>query len=543
VGLFIAPFLHEDAALVAGGLMVSHHQLSLALAALSLFVGIISSDIALYGIGALARNYPPMRRFLPQPDLLERWLGIRLIPVVAICRVLPGVLGPVFIACGYFELCFRRFVVTNICTAFIYTGAMLTLIVRLGSHFDVSAASRFGATAIVLFLAVRLFAPWQPQARLAERLGAQRPAAGIATAEEYSTYLQPTHSGMPALSGAAVAPSERVPPLLFYLPIAVGWLARGLRHGSLTLPALANPLMEAGGLWGESKSACMSGVDPAFLAPFVVIDNTPGVVAHALTATAERGLQFPVVVKPDVGWQGLGVRLIGTAPELEAYCGDFPKAARIIIQEYVPYDGEAGILYARMPGRPRGDVLSVTLRYFPFVIGDGVSSLRELIAADTRCRFKRQNYDALSAQTLAEVPQRGAIVRLAVVGSLRVGGIYRNGDRHVTPALRDAVERIADGLPEFHYGRFDVRFRSIADLERGDFKVIEVNGAGAEAINIWDPAMPLREAYDELFRHQKLLFEIGALNRKRGFAPLPLTTVLQLARRQNALIRRYPSSA
>src|SRR3546814_11492466 len=71
-------------------------------------------------------------------------------------------------------------------------------------------------------------------------------------------------------------------------------------------------------------------------------------------------------------------------------------------------------------------------------------------------------------------------------------------------------------MPEFYFGRFDVRFRSVEALGRGeDFQILEVNGASAEAIHIWDPEHTVRETYRVLFEQFRLLSEIGAGNRDR----------------------------
>src|SRR3546814_17353817 len=53
--------------------------------------------------------------------------------------------------------------------------------------------------------------------------------------------------------------------------------------------------------------------------------------------------------------------------------------AAYLLQELVPWEGEAGIFYVRRPGQKRGEVFSMTLKYAPYVLGDGVRSLRQLI--------------------------------------------------------------------------------------------------------------------------------------------------------------------
>src|SRR5258707_494329 len=76
------------------------------------------------------------------------------------------------------------------------------------------------------------------------------------------------------------------------------------------------------------------------------------------------------------------------------------------------------------------------------------------------------------------------------------GAIFRNGQRYVTREMETAFARISDEIPDFYFGRFDVRFRSLDDLQQGrGFTIIEVNGAGSEATHIWDRQTRLIDAY------------------------------------------------
>ena len=49
-------------------------------------------------------------------------------------------------------------------------------------------------------------------------------------------------------------------------------------------------------------------------------------------------------------------------------------------------------------------------------------------------------------------------MRLALIGSTRVGGRYEDGTELATPELLDAVDAVAADMSQFHVGRFDVRF-------------------------------------------------------------------------------------
>jgi hypothetical protein len=214
----------------------------------------------------------------------------------------------------------------------------------------------------------------------------------------------------------------------------------------------------------------------------------------------------------------------------------------------VPYDGEAGVFYVRIPGEPKGKIYSITLRYFPFVTGDGNSSLRELIRNDERTKLRADYYLGGKSEhvgfrddDLDKVPSPGELIRLSFIGSLRVGGLYRNASHLITPELSDRFDKIAQSMPEFYFGRFDVRFKSIEQLMKGEgFNIIEINGAGAEAIQAWDPNVGLFSLYREFFKAYRLLFKIGNLNRERGFKPATLGAFIRAVRHQNRLIEQYP---
>jgi hypothetical protein len=256
------------------------------------------------------------------------------------------------------------------------------------------------------------------------------------------------------------------------------------------------------------------------------------------------------VVKPDIGWNGYGVRLVEDSAHLQKYIASFPADAGMILQYPVQHDGEAGIFYVRIPGEPAGRLYSITLRYFPYVIGDGKMTLRELIQNDPRTKLRadfylggKSNHVGFGKEDLEHVPEEGELIRLAFIGSLRAGGLYRDASHLITPELTKRFDDISRSMPEFYYGRFDVRFESTDLLKEGKgFKIIEINGAGAEAIQVWDPDVPLFKLYQELFKAQSLLFKVAALNRKRGFKPMPVRGLLKAIKHQNRLVDSYPAA-
>ncbi len=356
-----------------------------------------------------------------------------------------------------------------------------------------------------------------------------------------------------ALHGAAaprriLSMFEFWPDWLFYAPVALQWIALGLRYRDFTLPTAANPGLTAGGLVGETKSEVLDQVAPAardLIAPYVMLISDPASPEHDLAraqlAMAQAGLGWPVVVKPDAGCNGTGVRLVADAAALGAYFAAFPRGVGYLLQAYVPWEGEAGLFYVREPGSPRGRLTSITLKYPPVVVGDGQRSLRRLVLEDPRAGLVPHLYLPRLAARLDSVPAAGERVQLVFVGNHCKGSIFRDGTGEVTPALTAAVERLAQAIPHFHFGRFDVRFASLAALRQGEgFRVIEINGTGSEATHVWDPSTTLLGAWRAELAHFGLAWRIGAANRARGARSTGSLALWRLWRRHKALMAAYP---
>ncbi len=364
------------------------------------------------------------------------------------------------------------------------------------------------------------------------------------------------HQGMPPLEqdGAPLSFFEFWPMWAFYPPVALyaAWLM--LRYRGALLPTVANPSFPGGGFVGESKADILAlAVEhlPEWVAPFVAIDRPQGEAAPtlsqecdaALAALRHAGIELPVVAKPDLGCRGAGVKLVRSRADLASYLTDFPRGARFLLQRLVPFEGEAGIFYCRTPGQERGRVVSITLKYFPYVIGDGRRTLRELIHADARAGRLAHLYLRRHAARLDDVPAVGEAIRLAFAGSHSRGAIFRDGSALVTPAMEARFDAIARSMPEFHFGRFDVRFERFADVQAGHgFQIVEINGAGAESTHIWDRKTGLLQAWGALMRQYRWLFQIGAANRARGHKPMPLRDFLRAWRREKFLTPHYPAT-
>jgi membrane protein DedA with SNARE-associated domain len=551
--LLVLPFAHEDLAIILGGYIVVNDLLPVSLVAVSIYCGMVGSDFALYGIGAAARHLPWLSRFAVDErvrrfgDTLKR----NVFGLVALCRVVPGVVFVAFVACGWTRVSLARFTAASLIISALYLPLMLYLVIEFGDALD----NHLGLWTWPMLLVAVSASSFARKRVFAFRETNEAEAVADET-------LSAECFGMPPLARAdfKVATAERIPPLLFYVPLVLNWLRLGLRYRSLTLPTAANPAIFTGGMWGESKSSYFLDVAPAerrWIADFVLVERGAG--AGSLDADADRalcvlndaGLDFPLIAKPDIGWHGHGVQRIDSRAQLKNYIAQFPAMAALILQRFVPHVAEAAVLYARLPGEPTGRILSLTFRYFPHVVGNGRLTVRELIGANERAQWKAAlhlggdpSHRGVATCDLDRVPACAEVVRIALIGNQRAGALYRDGRRYITAALEARFDAIASSMTEFHYGRFDLRFESLDGFIRGeDFSIVEINGIGGEAIDCWDPRLGVVEVYRRLADQQRLLFLIGDCNRTRGFRPTGAGDFIGSLIRQSQLIRRYPASA
>ena len=346
-----------------------------------------------------------------------------------------------------------------------------------------------------------------------------------------------------------LSPYEFLPGWLIYTPVVVQWIALGLWHRDLSLPTAANPAITTGGLCGESKTAILDLADCGlpggsardWIAPYTTVVTGSDDLPRAASAMALAGLHLPLVLKPDIGCNGAGVRLVETEAALAAALAAFPRGIKLMMQRLVTWEGEAGVFYIRHPQQAAGHITSLTLKHAPAVVGDGVSTLRALILADPRHGRLAHLYLSRLADTLDWVPARFQRVRLVFAGNHCKGSVFRNGAADITPALTTRIDAIARALPGFHFGRIDLRYRSLAELRQGEaFSIIEINGVGSEATHIWDPDTTLREVYAAQFRHYAAAFSIGAEMRRQGARTSGIAAMWRDWREEQRLMDSYP---
>jgi hypothetical protein len=298
---------------------------------------------------------------------------------------------------------------------------------------------------------------------------------------------------------------------LFHLPIYLYWMYLALKSRSLFFFCAANPGIETGGLLGESKFKILQKINPIYLPLTLYYPRVPG-INTILGDVKKAKISFPFIVKPDIGQGGWLVSMIKDENDLQLYLKKIKMP--FMVQEYVDYPLEFGVLYYRYPGCEKGYITSLAVKDLLYVTGDGSSTVRFLIDKDERARCAVKNLMLHDYVPLDTIPKQGEKVLLSFIGNHSYGTKFLNMSSHINEELTFFFDCLCRSIPGFYFGRFDIKCTCVDDLKTGNFKIIELNGVGSEPLHIFDPSEKLINAYSSAFKHWKVIHEISMVNRR-----------------------------
>ncbi len=299
--------------------------------------------------------------------------------------------------------------------------------------------------------------------------------------------------------------------------VAYPWLALRSRH--LCFFTAANPGIYTGGFGMESKYQTVMKLPEAFR-PRTILT----IAGESRYSRRERmlaaGIGYPLVAKPNVGFRGLLVTVIQSEEELESFLERYP--VDFLLQEFLDYPLEIGVLYYRLPGEDRGTITSMTFKEFLYVEGDGQSTLRQLVESKPRAKLQFQRIRRQYVEQLDTIPAVGERIHLGRIGNHAKGTRFVNGNEGIDEPLTRTFDLLSRQIQGFYYGRFDIKCNSLEDLRRGaNFRIIEVNGVCSEPTHIYDPrCITYWGALRTILRHWGLICRIGTRNHRAGTAYL-----------------------
>lgn len=267
----------------------------------------------------------------------------------------------------------------------------------------------------------------------------------------------------------------------------------------------------------ESKNAIYETMSEK-LYPRTIFINPIKDINLLINKLESKEIQFPFIVKPDTGMRGLKVKLLNSFDELITYHSN--ATFSYLIQEYIGYENEVGIFYIKYPGQKSGMITGIVGKEFLTITGDGISTIETLIKENDRHLLQLNNLSVIYGNTLNKILPLNEKYTLVPYGNHSRGSKFIDLSDLIDEQLSSTINLICESIPDFYYGRLDIKYKNWEDLKQGkNFSIIEVNGAGSEPTHIYDPKHSIFYAWKEIKLHCKMLYDISIANKKlRGLA-------------------------
>jgi len=305
---------------------------------------------------------------------------------------------------------------------------------------------------------------------------------------------------------------EYWPTYLFYLPNIPYAIYLALKSKNLVFFSATNPSIKHSGNGSESKFSTLELIPQEFK-PVSIFIEANNDIKKSIQEILEKGIQYPLIIKPDIGFRGLLVKKINDEFELTNYLKK-NKNINLIAQELIELKNECGIFYYRLPNEKKGKITSITLKKYLSVIGNGTSTLKELILLDKRAKLYFPLLKELHQKNFDIILKKGEEKILNIIGNHSKGTQFINGNHLITPELENAIDNIAQQIPNWFYGRLDLKYNTFEDLiALKELKIIEINGIISEPTHIYDSTKTTYfKALKELRNHWGIIYKIANQN-------------------------------
>lgn len=292
-----------------------------------------------------------------------------------------------------------------------------------------------------------------------------------------------------------------------------------LRSGAVWFFTPSNPRLTFGGMDGEPKREMYDLLPPhMYPATFNVLPSQD--FDAILLRIQQQNIPFPLIVKPEVGCAGVLFRKIDEPKDLLHYHKIMP--VEYIVQQLVTFPMEVSVFYVRHPLQEKGKVTGFLYKIPMQVVGDGEHTLEQLIQAHPKANKRQGELHSKHRHNWDVILPAGQKYMLSHAANHNRGAHFVDLKDEIDDRLLSMFDQISHELNDFFYGRYDILCASVEDLKQGkNYSILEFNGCGAEPNHIYDTGYTLKNAYREILKHWKDLYEISRYNRLQGVKPWP----------------------
>jgi hypothetical protein len=321
-----------------------------------------------------------------------------------------------------------------------------------------------------------------------------------------------------------------------YSPIYPVWIWYCIKARSFFFFGASNPTIKNGGFLMESKSE-IDLLIPSKYKPLTLFFKAGCAFDKVNETIHHNNLQYPIVVKPDIGMQGKAVVKVHNNSELKNAVRKF--TVNFIVQPFIPYPKEVGIFYVRYRNEQYGKITGIVEKEFLSVTGDGNSTIETLLYNTPRYILQIPVLKKLLGSGINDILQKGEERILVPYGNHVRGSLFLDSTYKNTKQIESVIDIACKSIDGFYFGRLDIRFNSFKELsENKNWNIIELNGAGSEPTHMYDPKHSLFFAWKEIIRHWRMLYTISIQNKRKGFPYLSYKEGMTMFRGNSEYVKK-----
>jgi hypothetical protein len=296
--------------------------------------------------------------------------------------------------------------------------------------------------------------------------------------------------------------------LLFYRQSVLYYWLLSAWYRSFTWYGAANPAITHAGMLNEKKSA----IYPLLPADYLPATSGALTAAQILEKLASGQLDFPLVIKPDIGLKGIAVKVCHHKEALISYLASGGRDL-YIVQEYLDQPREFSVLFYRAGFQKMG-ISSFIEKKYPIVSGDGKRTLHQLIDSHRHAYLNKAAAKSLHPDRILAANE---IVVLHTIGNYAQGSTFHSLQHEIDGALLQGVLQCMNRIKDIDFCRLDIKAQDVNAVRQGDFKIIEINGGKSEPLHIYDKGISFWQAIRIIHEHWKLYTIVVDYHLTRGF--------------------------
>lgn len=491
LSLFFTTFISEDAAFFYA--LFSHDLKSINLIA-AYTGGIVVGDVGLYLMGFVSKslhtkfflkNIPGDLKKIKHIESMDIWLMMT--------RFLPGTRLLTYTYMGYQNYSILRFIGILCLATFFQISIGFGFVNFFAHQFNIEQWSHKALVAlfamlcsIIVFKSVVFVLKWKNLSLDALKV-------------KFIAYYRLIYK-------------EFWPSLWIYSLMIPGFIYLIIKYRGLSYFLYCNPGIPNSGIVGESKDdldKILQSIPKKFLLTQVMVEKDKSDFFKVIQSINEKNILFPCYVKPVLGHRGLMVKKIKGEHELKDYYDNVKFD--FIVQEFSSAEEEMGLYFIKK--RNEFSIFSITEKKFPYVIGNGKKSLKQLIMQDSYLKLFSPNYFKKHCNHWNTILKNNEKFLLTEAGNHNQGCIFKNGFRYNNEKLNNILNAILKNVEGINIGRFDLKYNLKAnEIDEESIKIIELNGGSAEPTHIYDKDTSLYEMFSSLFQQYNYMCQVGKMN-------------------------------